>query len=639
MRLRIQTALARMIRWLQPKPDQSRTIHYLNEKLAEYALAEARHRSRYMEMVSELCEATQMAGAGPWRVSPSVVKESNRIIEAARNNELSLRESPISAAGAFGDIELALQNVEWRREVNLSWMEFSRWGIQQIILVSRLYYVKNPIIRRLINVCAEYTFARGVEISSPDEAANDTLRDFLERNKAVIGQIGLIELDKRNDYDGNLFFALFADKENTGSVSVRMIDATEMQDVITDPDDSATPWYYRRVWTQRVFDERYGTISTKGQEAWYPALNYEPADRPQTIGDKPVMWDSPVLHAKCGGVGNWNFGCPRAYPALDWARESRKYLEACASVKQALSQIAMTLTTKGGQQALEGAKQQIQTSVGPSSAIWDTNPTAVAGSTFASGTGTKLEAFKTTGAGNDPEGVRQYKLMCCMAFGVPETFLGDVSTGNLATATSLDRPTETVFLARQEAWVQILTTIGVYVLKTSARAPSGKLREGLAASGARSADFDSLSIREALRTKNEEGRWVYVEEAKQRNTITVKVNFPALREGDVPAQVGALVQAMTLGNKGGQITGIDEKAGVRKLYDLVGIEGGDEITEDQYPDSEYEIDRTKEIEPPPIPTAPPISPGGQPQIQPKTVKEAWLHLGRSLKVWEAKHGN
>jgi hypothetical protein len=46
-----------------------------------------------------------------------------------------------------------------------------------------------------------------------------------------------------------------------------------------------------------------------------------------------------------------------------------------------------------------------------------------------------------------------------MVVGVPETFLADVSTGNLATATTLDRPTELVFMEKQEAWREDLTII------------------------------------------------------------------------------------------------------------------------------------------------------------------------------------
>ncbi len=106
-----------------------------------------------------------------------------------------------------------------------------------------------------------------------------------------------------------------------------------------------------------------------------------------------------------------------------------------------LATISMHLTTKGGQQAIEGIKQQLQTTVSSQGgSLWDTNPPPVQGSVLATGPGTTLAAFNTKGAGGDPEEVRRYLLMCCMVVGVPETFLADVSTGNLATATTLVNP-------------------------------------------------------------------------------------------------------------------------------------------------------------------------------------------------------
>ena len=80
----------------------------------------------------------------------------------------------------------------------------------------------------------------------------------------------------------------------------------------------------------------------------------------------------------------------------------------------------------------------------------------------------------------------------------------------------------------------------------------------------------------------------------------------------VPALVGATVEAMTLGNKGGQVTGIDEKEGVKILYRLLDIEGGDELAEAQYPDKEYDPDRTKEEIQPPVPKLQPQPGGTQP---------------------------
>ncbi len=283
-----------------------------------------------------------------------------------------------------------------------------------------------------------------------------------------------------------------------------------------------------------------------------------------------------MYHRKTGGIQSWLFGCPRSYPVVDWAKASRRFLEACATVKASLAQISMTLVTKGGQQALEGAKQQLQTTVNATGAsIWDQNPTATNASIFASGPGTEIKAFDIGKNGGDPEEVRQYKLMCCMVFGVPETFLGDVQTGNLATATSLDRPTETVFLELQEAWIEDLTAISKFVLAVDAGASGGMLREAAAKHGQQ---FRILQMR---RKRGKDGHWYYEAPRKQPGVVEVKVEFPAIREGDLPQLIQATVQALTLGQPG--YNGIDEKAAITKLGDLLGIPNNDELIETMFP--------------------------------------------------------
>jgi len=585
---------------------------------------EQRHAD-FSERIGELMEARQMGGSGPWRVSPAVLQDTDRLIAFA-NAKLSdregtaLRESiPLSAVGATGDISLALENMEWRRESNLSWLEFSRWGIQQIILISRLYYIKNPLIQRGINVTASYVFGRGVEVVSEDDDANEVLKEFFERNKRTLGQSALLELHKRLQYDGQVFYIFFPDAVNKGNVSVRTIDATEIFEVISNPDDSDQPWFYHRKWAQRTADSQLGTGQARQAEAFYPALNWipTPEQRGQTaINGQDIMWNTPVLMQKGGvGIGKWHFDTPKAYAALAWAKNAQRLLEADLTTRIALANIAMTVTTKGGQQALEGAKEQLGTTVGPNNSLWDRNPPPIAGSIFASGPGTTLKAFDTSGAVRNPSDVKEYRNMVGLVFEIPPTWLGDMETANLSTATTLDRPTELGMIAKQESWREVLIMIAAYVLSVSQSAPGGKLRE---------ARKGNRRVVEMARKRKANGQWVYVAEASQArpdSEIQLKCNFPAIREGDMPQNIIAISDAMTLQNKGGQIVGIDEKAGVGLLFEQLGVEDYQEILDGMYPDSgpdKYDPNRTKEPEAPPVPKAVP-NPGGIPQAPGGTV--------------------
>ncbi len=188
--------------------------------------------------------------------------------------------------------------------------------------------------------------------------------------------------------------------------------------------------------------------------------------------------------------------------------------------------------------------------------------------------------------------------------------------------------------------------MGMYALKISKQAPSGRLKEALAGK--------SVEIREASRVLRStyfgNSHWVY--EAKSTATadeIEVLASFPAIREGDAKEKMETLVLAATFGNKGGQFIGMDEKEAVRQTYKIAGIANGDEITEDQYPSTgphKYTRDRTEEILPPPIQKVA-LPKGGEPQIGPdgqptnpapperKELEEAMARMGLALKVFEA----
>lgn len=581
----------------------------VSESQEQYARQEAAFR------ISELIEARQMAGIGPWRVSKKLMEETDRLIMVASERlshpgSTRLREALPSAVGATSDIELALQNVGWQREINLSWLEFSRWGIQQMILISRLYYIKNPLIQRGINVVAYYVFGRGIEVMSEDDTSNAVLKECWERNKSVLGQTALSELQKRSQYDGQIFFQLFSDTQSSGEVTVRTIDATEVFEIITAPGDTDQPYFYLRKWTERLFDEKTGETATKSREAYYPALDYKPENhgnpnaQPQQINKKDVMWTAPVYRMKGGtGISKWHFDCPKIYAALDYAHSARRWLTDETNKHAALSQIAMTLTTKGGQQALEGGKQQLQTGVGPGAAGWDTNPPAVSGSTFASGPGTVLAAFNTKGASGDVSFFREIRNFVACVLEIPPTWLGDMETSNLSTATTLDRPTELGMYEKQERWREALTVIANYVLRVSQGATSGILKE---------AGKGTMRIVEAARKRLPSGRIVYEAKQTAAGEISVKVNFPAIREGDLPELVKAIKTGITLDNANAEPKGMDLRVGVGLLYQQFDVEDYGDVLDKQFPTGTYEMDRTKLPPPEPAnPNAPKPKPNGQ----------------------------
>jgi hypothetical protein len=304
-----------------------------------------------------------------------------------------------------------------------------------------------------------------------------------------------------------------------------------------------------------------------------------------------------IQHDKIGGLPKWKFGCPLVYPALDYARAYRENMESWVSKERALRILAWQVKTEGGAPAISAWQAKLKTALGANQSV-ETNPAPAPGSVAVTGKTTEIDPIKTSGLQTSLDQSRRVLLMVCAAFGLPETFFGDASVGALATAESLDRPTELMCLNRQEFWRQSLQRLARYALKRSAGAPGGKLRE-------------AQKIQQT---------------AEQ---ATINVSFPDILDHDVVKRINAIVQAVTLG-KAGEIGGIDEKTAVGLLLQELNVEDWQKLLDLMYPEGEYEIDRTK-IEPPqPVPVVTVPSPRDAKLAQAvEGMREAALVLSRS----------
>lgn len=564
-------------------------------------------RALYEQEAQDLREAIALANGGPWK-SPQMAI-GDRVTSEAASSADSLGQSweqcgpVVVLKERLAELELALEDRGWKRQLAMATMEFSRYGIQQIILISRLYFIKNPLIRRGVQISAYYVFGRGVEISSPDKAADKAIQAFFAdpRNASELSHTGLVRKEESLYTDGNLFWALFTAVDD-GSVLVRSIDATEIDEIICNPEDSSEPWFYHRRFISMQFDARSGVTTPKSEDCWYVALGFDPPAAMKEIAGKPLMKDPktgafiPILHKRRGGLPKWKFGCPIVYGAIDWARAYRHGLEDYCSMKRAHARFAWGVETQGGTPAIAAWKQALATTLANDESSVEQNPPPVTASALVTGPGNKVSPFKVAGLQDSPEELRRVLLMVCAHFGLPETFFGDASTGSLATAQSLDRPTELKFLETQEDWRETLQLLGMYVCFQSGMAVNGKLRAAINIE-----DKQTLSVREAVITK--------------LSSITVDVTFPSILEHDITSMVTAIVDAMTL--NGFQTTGIDEKVGIKMLLEQLGAENATDIVEDMYPDADYDADRTEQMNadkaaalaPPPAPAPPGAMPG------------------------------
>lgn len=464
----------------------------------------------------------------------------------------------------LAELELALEDLSWTKILyGDGEHEFSREALGKISYLSRIMYIKNPLINRGVNVKRFYVWGQGVTIKSKDPEIDTVVQQFLaDRNnqKELTGHAAQMTKELDLECDGNIFLVFFVDKLKTGKVKVRSIPFSQIQNIITNPDDAKEPWFYQRIWTDSA---------GKSHEVYYPDWCYVPKTQPKTINGKAVQWDAPVMHKKTGGFSDWKYGVSEIYSALDWAKAYKEFLEDWATITRAYARFAWQATTKGGAKGIAAVKSKFQTTWSETSS--ENNPPPTVGSMAITGDGSTLTPIKTAGATTSPEDGRRILLMVCAAFGLPETFMGDASVGSLATAKSLDRPTELAMKDRQTFWKDILNDVLNYVLLWAVK--SGSLKG------------------KATLIKTDSG----IEQLKWNKgdyQDIIEINFPQIVASDRVADVAAVVQAITLG---GQISSglIPDDDALRMLLTALGEQNVEQML-DQLKNDDNELSQKME---------------------------------------------
>lgn len=508
------------------------------------------------------------------------------------------RESALLVKERMAELELALEDRNWLRLSAETNREFSRQGLRAIMMLSRFFFLKNPLIRRGVLLQSFYVWAQGVNIQAKDTDVNAVLQDFMDdraNRTELFSHQARTEKEQELQVTGNLFFVFFVNIAD-GHVRLRTIPADEVEFIHSNPEDAKEPWFYERVWNEQGIDPTSGAMTVlAGKTALYPDWRYRPQAKPKFYGEKPILWDSPVCHMRVGGLPDMRFGVPEYYSALDWARAYTEFLTDWCTITRAYRRYAWNLTTSGGQAAVNKHKTKLATTaaLGGTSVI-DNNPPAVTGATFVHTEGVKLEAFKAN-AGSLEDG-RRVGLMVGSGVGLPETMLmSDIAKGAHATAKTLDRPTELKMRDRQELWADFLMDLFNYVIDWAARAPNGALH------GQLDVDKDPAPLSDRLRAQKQDEKEKpvsidgkpQIDEEDDDGEIDrhIDVDFPAILQNDLTERIGAIVSAATLDGKqlAGTIPHLKDIS--RMLLQALGQDDIDELLEDWFP-TDDEADAT-----------------------------------------------
>lgn len=454
--------------------------------------------------------------------------------------------------------------------------DFSREGLRALSKMVRLRWLKNPLIKRAVAVQCLYVLGQGVTLRAVHPTVDAVVQRILKdpTNRTVFGDIeALMRLETELQLFGNLFFALFVNP-STGHLKIRTVPFDEIAAIISNPEDAQDPHYYLRVWTSTTYNPSTGFGEIKQHKAYYPDWRYNPAGgHPSHIAGIPVK-DAAIYHVSVNRLNDMQFGVSEVYAACDWANAYKVFLEKWVTITDALSKFAMQLTG-ANKKAVTGAVSKLQEmlpSLQQNLAEARAQSGGQVGGILATTPGTKLEPIKTSGITTSMDDARRLMLMVCSATGINEPYLtGDPSTGNLATAKSMERPMELQFTARQSLWSSVLGNLLGYVIDMAAMMPSGPLSAGATVE----VDDDGDRI-VTLGIDPETG------EPMDRS---VEVKFPPILQHDLLEMVDAIVHAGTL--KGAPVAGtIPIKHLTRMLLDVLGEEHAADLVEEWFPEGE-----------------------------------------------------
>ncbi len=318
----------------------------------------------------------------------------------------------------------------------------------EYVKLSRLYFLKDPLAKQAIRLWVDYTFGPGMTWSCADERASAALSKYWDSrdNQPVLSAKGQRRTAMRLLVDGEVFFTMFLGPK--GKATVRLLDALEITEIITNPDDRDDERYFKREWAdaQGGFHTDYYCSHRNPKDQG--CKDFSGTVRQATKRAKNVL----VYHFAWDNQGNR--GMPLLIPALDWIKQYRRFLASRVAIMLALARFAWRLKTKGGAAAVAAAKGKLDGEEIP------------AGSTSLENEGTRLDPIKTdSGARNAYNDGRMLKLQVCAAVGIPEQYFGDIESGNLATAKTVELPMMKMFQSFQAVFADAFRDMDEIILE------------------------------------------------------------------------------------------------------------------------------------------------------------------------------
>ena len=354
------------------------------------------------------------------------------------------------------DLELAIDDRGWMSLSTQDSSGLTEFDRTKVVRRARAYFVRDPLSKQAVRIWTDFALGRGISWKAKDDNTGEVLRDFWDAkaNESVLSNQGQRKSSDKLLVDGEIFFVFFTAGRN---VKIRLIDPLEITEIITDPDDRETKKLYKRFWTDaqnQTHGKYYLDWANEDKEGSWPDM---------TGGMQSATADGIIYHVPFNSLGIR--GNSLLLSAMDWAKAHRKFLEARASITQALARFAWKAKIKGTSAQVSAARTAWQSSIASGSDT-ETNPPTAPGGTFVENEGYNLTPIKTESGANAAQVDANMLLQIFgSAVGVFPHYFGAGEAFRLATATAMERPMRVQFEAYQQLWADVYDNIFNFVME------------------------------------------------------------------------------------------------------------------------------------------------------------------------------
>lgn len=391
------------------------------------------------------------------------------------------------------------------------------------------YYHTDPTTGYLIDLHNAYTFGRGISVEASDPTIDSWVQRFWNhpRNRASISTAAAQwDLNKNLQLNGELFL-IFYTNTMTGQVVVRTVDPLQITHIGYVDGDNKLP---------QVFVREYRTRDGKKITQTIPDWRYF-----DTRGGIRELRDVPNTEVAMMHVLSHELsgrGISKLARSIPWAKALKGFMEDRATLTLALATFAFRQKVRGNRQSMRRMAKQWSDYEAQLryQASGDGRERRQGANTLIENEAASLEQLKTdSGASNAYQDMRMFRQQTGIGHGIFEHYLGDPSTGNLATATAMELPMLKMFEFGQQFWVDVLRDVLSYVILQGSRF---------------NADIDRIVDMEIDQT----GRtpiWMIMPTGD--TDLSVDVNFPPIVQKDIAIWSTALAQLSQAEQMTGQV--------------------------------------------------------------------------------------